>query len=85
MFHVVNSRLRFLKRPTATQVTVTPAGLMSEARFASPFFEVEATVHFAGTTPSGVAGYRLGFTQLQWIETNRAAYKGLKKRMAGPN
>jgi len=77
MFHVRESHLRFVVRPTTTAVTIVPpGGAGALAMFISPFFEVEGQVSFA-QPPAKAAGCRLGFTQLQWIETNRATFRGI--------
>lgn len=46
------------------------------ATFTCDFFEIDAAINIDGAPGDSGAGYRAGFTQLQWIETNRAYYRG---------
>ena len=75
MVVVTGSRLRFVKPGTKSYVAVNG----SQAVFTCDFFEAVAEVDLQGGPSETGAGYRLGYTQLQWIETNRATYSGLTK------
>lgn len=75
MISVHGSKLRVAKPGHSSQVAVGP----TDAVFTCDFFEVVADVDFTGGAHETGAGYRLGYTQLQWIETNRATYSGLAK------
>ena len=69
--------LTFLKRPKRPTIRVeTPGkGALSYASFDADAFEVEAAVELIGSRSDG-KGARLGWTQIQTVDVNRAVYKG---------
>lgn len=75
MVSVQASRLRAVKPGTKSYVAVSG----TQAIFTCDFFEIVAEVDLQGGATETGAGYRLGFTQLQWIETNRATYNSLTR------
>ena len=77
MLRVRSSRLTTVKPGLRSYVRASPlAAPQPGATFTCDFFEIDAIIDMDGSPGDSGAGYRAGFTQLQWIETNRAYYRG---------
>jgi hypothetical protein len=76
MLEVSNVALQFLRHPKPPTVRIeTPSGTIPYVIFDADPFEIEASVTLRGAS-ADTAGPRLGWTQLQTLDVNRAAYRG---------